>query len=173
MPELSIESVHQLLLEDRKIIKDDVSINDGRNQLLMQNTNAIKELLQIKLFDDEQQFDEDNRQMVDSIALEIRELLFSDASDMMQGAMIGSPIECFAFAKWWIQREKGLKIREDIFSRSPQEEQACESINAELKKGNEAGVLLAEHLIDMGSSKGELNVSVNGKDFKIVIEQLR
>jgi len=124
MPELSIESVHQLLLEDRKTIKDDVSINDGRTQHLMQNTNAIKELLQIKLFDDEQQFDEDNRQMVDSIALEIRELLFSDASDMMQGAMIGSPIECLAFAKWWIQREKGLKIREDIFSNSPKEKQA-------------------------------------------------
>jgi len=110
MSELSIESVHQLLLEDRETIKTQVSAPDVKSQLLMQNTNAIKELLQIKLFDDEQ--------------------------------------------------------REEL------EEQACESINAELKKGNEAGELLAEHLINMGSSEGELSVSVDGKTFKIVIEQM-
>jgi len=51
------------------------------------------------------------------------------------------------------------------------EEQACESINAELKRGDEAGVLLANHLINMGSSKGDLSVNVDGHDFKIVIEQ--
>lgn len=107
--ELSIESVHQLLLEDRKTIKEKVSPYEMEAQLLMQNTNAIKELLQIKLFDDEQ--------------------------------------------------------RDEL------EEQACESINAELKKGDEAGVLLAEHLINMGSSEGELSVSVDGNTFKIVIEQ--
>jgi len=109
MPELSIESVYQLLLEDRERIHD-VSVNPNeRTQLLMQNTNEIKDLLQIKLFDDEQ---------CDEL-----------------------------------------------------EEQECESINAELKRGDEAGVLLANHLIAMGSSKGELNVNVDGHDFKIVIEQ--
>jgi len=51
------------------------------------------------------------------------------------------------------------------------EEQACDEIIAELKRGDEAGVLLANHLINMGSSKGELSVNVDGKDFKIVIEQ--
>jgi len=109
MPELSIESVFQLLLEDREIIKTQVSNPEILSQFLMQNTSSMKELLQIKLIDDEQ--------------------------------------------------------------RNEFEEQACESIAAELERGNEAGVLLAEHLINMSSSEGELNVSVDGHDFKIVIEQ--
>lgn len=45
---------------------------------------------------------------LNAVAAELRDLIFEDASAMTQGAMLGSPIECLAFAKWWIQRAKGL-----------------------------------------------------------------
>ena len=41
-------------------------------------------------------------------AIKLRELLFEDASWMTRGAMVGSPVECIAFARAWIQRAKGL-----------------------------------------------------------------
>jgi hypothetical protein len=43
------------------------------------------------------------------LAADIRELIFDDANDMMQGAMAGSPAECLFFAKLWIQRAKGTE----------------------------------------------------------------
>jgi hypothetical protein len=43
------------------------------------------------------------------LAADIRELIFDDANDMMQGAMAGSPAECLFFAKLWIQRAKGAE----------------------------------------------------------------
>jgi Mg2+/Co2+ transporter CorC len=43
------------------------------------------------------------------LAADIRELIFADANDMMQGAMAGSPAECLFFAKLWIQRAKGTE----------------------------------------------------------------
>lgn len=49
------------------------------------------------------------------LAVELRDLLFDDANGMMQGAMAGSPVECVAFAKWWIQRQKGLKPDQEWF----------------------------------------------------------
>lgn len=51
-----------------------------------------------------------------SLAAEIRGLIFEDANEMMQGAMISSPVECLAFAKWWIQRAKGLQPDQDWFA---------------------------------------------------------
>jgi len=50
------------------------------------------------------------------LADEIRGLIFEDANEMMQGVMIGSPVECLAFAKWWIQRAKGMKPDQDWFA---------------------------------------------------------
>lgn len=47
-------------------------------------------------------------EMVENIAIRLREMLWDDATDMMQGAMVGHPVECLAFAEWWIQRAKGL-----------------------------------------------------------------
>jgi len=55
----------------------------------------------------------EDEELMTQIALEIRELLFAEASYMMQGAMVASPVECLAFAKWWIQREKGIKPDEE------------------------------------------------------------
>lgn len=52
------------------------------------------------------------------LAAELRELIFDDATDMMQGAMVGSPVECLAFAKWWIQRAKGIEPDEHNYFRS-------------------------------------------------------
>jgi hypothetical protein len=49
------------------------------------------------------------------LAAEIRDLVFEDANLLMQEAMIGSPAECLWFAKWWIQRAKGLKPDQDFF----------------------------------------------------------
>jgi phage gp29-like protein len=49
------------------------------------------------------------------LAVELRELLFDDANGVMQGAMVGSPVECVAFAKWWIQRQKGLRPDQEWF----------------------------------------------------------
>ena len=46
--------------------------------------------------------------MIEDLAVELRALLWGDANDMTQGAMVGEPVECIAFAKWWIQRAKGL-----------------------------------------------------------------
>ena len=109
MSELSIENTHKLLLEDRSAINTSTVSSLERTQLLMQNTNAIKELLQLKLFDDSQ-----------------------------------------------------LKEHEQL---------ACESIEEEFKRCNKAGVLPAEQLINMGSSKSELSVSADKSTFKIVIEQ--
>ncbi len=52
-----------------------------------------------------------------TLAAELRELIADDASDMMVGAMIGSSVECLAFAKSWIQRVKGLKPDlDDVFA---------------------------------------------------------
>ena len=51
------------------------------------------------------------------LAVELREILFDDASDMMQGAMVGCPVECVAFAKWWIQRVKNIPF-DDSFDAS-------------------------------------------------------
>lgn len=51
------------------------------------------------------------------LAAEIRDMIFEDANGMMQGAMNGSPTECLAFAKWWIQRAKGLKPDQDWFAK--------------------------------------------------------
>jgi len=51
------------------------------------------------------------------LAMELRTLLFEDANDMMQGAMVGCPVECVAFAKWWIQRAKGIPF-DDPFDAS-------------------------------------------------------
>lgn len=48
------------------------------------------------------------------MAVELRGLLFCDASDIMQGAMVGCPVECLAFAKWWIQRAKGLQFYDPL-----------------------------------------------------------
>lgn len=45
---------------------------------------------------------------IENLAVELRHLLWADANDMTQGAMVGCPVECIAFAKWWIQRQKGL-----------------------------------------------------------------
>lgn len=50
------------------------------------------------------------------LAAEIRELLYEDGDGTMQMAMIGSPVECLGFAKWWIQRAKGLKPDQDWFA---------------------------------------------------------
>ena len=47
-------------------------------------------------------------EQVSRIAVELRVMVWDDANDMMQGAMAGCPMECLAFAKWWIQRAKGL-----------------------------------------------------------------
>ena len=47
-------------------------------------------------------------EQVSQLAVELRALVWDDATDMMQGAMAGCPVECLAFAKWWIQRAKGL-----------------------------------------------------------------
>ena len=41
-------------------------------------------------------------------AILLRELIFEDASWMTRGAMVGSPVECIAFARAWIQRAKGI-----------------------------------------------------------------
>lgn len=49
------------------------------------------------------------------IAGELRDLIFEDADDTMQGAMVGSPVECLGFAKWWIQQAKGVEPDEDHF----------------------------------------------------------
>lgn len=115
------------------------------------------------------EFYADSHQLIDSIAIRIREILFDDASDMMQGAMVGSPIECLAFAEWWIQRQKGMVVREDVFSHSLQEEQACKSIQAELDNGEELAKLLAKHLIAMGSCGTNFDVEVDGNQFHIAI----
>lgn len=48
------------------------------------------------------------------LAAELRDILFADATDMMQGAMAGCPVECVAFAKWWIQREKGTHFDDHL-----------------------------------------------------------
>lgn len=56
-----------------------------------------------------------NTEEHEQLILELRDLLFDDASDTMQGAMIGCPIECLAFAKWWIERAKGLPVGKGIF----------------------------------------------------------
>ena len=53
--------------------------------------------------------EEEHEELV-KLALELRDILFADASDMMQGAMVGSPVECVAFAKWWIQSAKGMQV---------------------------------------------------------------
>ena len=47
---------------------------------------------------------------IEDIAVQLRELLWAEASGMMQGAMVSCPAECIAFAKWWIQKELGRKI---------------------------------------------------------------
>ena len=54
MSELSIENTHKLLLEDRSAINISTMSSFERTQLLMQNTNEIKELLQLKLLGDSQ-----------------------------------------------------------------------------------------------------------------------
>ena len=46
--------------------------------------------------------------LLEDLAVELRALLWEDANDMTRGAMVGEPVECIAFAKWWIQRAKGL-----------------------------------------------------------------
>lgn len=51
------------------------------------------------------------------LAAEIRDLIFDEGDGTMQGAMIGSPVECLAFAKWWIQRAKGVKPDQDWFAK--------------------------------------------------------
>ena len=50
------------------------------------------------------------------MAVELRGLLFDDASVIMRGAMIGCPVECLAFAKWWIQRAKGIPFDDPLDS---------------------------------------------------------
>jgi len=54
--------------------------------------------------------DKAEHQELVQLAVELRELLFDDANGMMKGAMVGSPVECVAFAKWWIQRQKGFSM---------------------------------------------------------------
>lgn len=61
--------------------------------------------------------DEEHEELV-KMAAELRELIFDDATDMMQGAMVGCPIECLAFAKWWIQRAKGINPDEVLYFRA-------------------------------------------------------
>ena len=56
---------------------------------------------------------EERNEQLEKLAIELRELLWDDASCVMQGAMVGCPIECIAFAKWWIQREKGFETGHD------------------------------------------------------------
>lgn len=51
------------------------------------------------------------------LAAEIRDLIFEDGDGTMQGAMIGSAVECLAFAKWWIQRAKGLQPDQEWFAK--------------------------------------------------------
>ncbi len=60
----------------------------------------------------------DNKEELEKLtklAVELRDLLFDDASSVMQGGMVGSPVECVAFAKWWIQRAKGLEPDEHAY----------------------------------------------------------
>lgn len=64
-----------------------------------------REALQLKFVD----LDTEHDSLV-LLAVELRELLFDSASDTMQGAMVGSPVDCLVFAKWWIQRAKGLAL---------------------------------------------------------------
>ncbi len=49
------------------------------------------------------------------VAVAIRELIFDEAVDFMQGAMVGEPGECFAFALEWIKKQKGLPYRVELF----------------------------------------------------------
>ena len=59
--------------------------------------------------------EEEHKELV-KLALELREILFDDASSMMQGAMVGSPVECVAFAKCWIQRAKGMPVDDLLYA---------------------------------------------------------
>lgn len=47
---------------------------------------------------------------LEDLAAEIRDLIFDDADQNTQGAMIGCPIECLVFAKKWIQERKKKRI---------------------------------------------------------------
>jgi hypothetical protein len=51
-------------------------------------------------------FGSDN-EIIWAVSADMRNVLFDDANDTMQGAMGGCPIECIAFAYWWIQSQKG------------------------------------------------------------------
>lgn len=48
--------------------------------------------------------------VIENMAVELRRLLWEEASGAMQGAMVSCPVECIAFAKLWIQRELGQKV---------------------------------------------------------------
>jgi len=102
--ELSIDSVYQILLEDRERIKTQVIDTEIRIQFLAQNTDVIADLLQLKMHYEQQT-----------------------------------------------------------------EEQACESIQAELDNGEELAKLLAKHLIAMGSCGTSFDVEVYGNQFYVEI----
>jgi hypothetical protein len=57
----------------------------------------------------------DYNDICDRIAVEIRELIANEASDVMLGAMVGEPGECFGFAREWIKKQKGLPYRTEWF----------------------------------------------------------
>lgn len=64
------------------------------------------------------------------LAAEIRDLIFEDGDGTMQGAMIGNPVECLAFAKWGIQRAKGLKPDQEWFAEGEKMSAAPEKYGA-------------------------------------------
>ena len=56
--------------------------------------------------------------LCEEVAVEIRELIFEDASDVMQGAMVAEPGEIFGFAREWIKKQKGLSYEKTWFKSS-------------------------------------------------------
>jgi hypothetical protein len=51
----------------------------------------------------------------EQMAIEIRDIIFDDASDIMQGAMTAEPGECFGFALEWIKKQKNLPYNTRLF----------------------------------------------------------
>lgn len=49
-----------------------------------------------------------------NIIAESRELIFDEASDDMLFSIVGNPIDCMNFIKYWIQKRKGIDVEKNI-----------------------------------------------------------
>lgn len=82
------------------------------NKLKKQSNDLQFSLKLLERFDNNEFID---KNIYENAAVTLRDILWNDANEAMQGAMVSDPLCCFGFALNAIQKYKGLEYKRKLF----------------------------------------------------------